>query len=110
MTSARHTVTALVIVCAIMPDVFARSKQQQRSPTDATLQGAWVGKTYHGILTMKLNLRADHRLEWSVDSPEMINTPPVLGTWQLRRGRLAFRWDDHTEDFEVRIFELTTDT
>ncbi len=59
---------------------------------------------------MKLLLRADHRLEWSVDSREMVNTRPVLGTWQVSNGRLAVVWQLRTDTVYLPVVRVTQDT
>ena len=99
----------LLAILALATSVFGRA--QPRLPvTEETLAGAWLGKTYHDILTMKLRLRADHRLEWSVDSPEMVNTRPVLGTWHVSDGRLAVVWELRKDTVYRPVVSVTRDT
>ncbi len=108
MTHTRASITALAII-ALSTSVFGRALPQL-VVTEETLTGAWLGKTYHGTLTMKLLLRADHRLEWSVDSREMVNTRPVLGTWHVSNGRLSVVWQLRTDTVHLPVVRVTQDT
>ena len=106
MTHARLARMLMTVACGTAACAFA-SPEPPLPITEPHIVGAWMGKTYHGRLTLKLLLRADHRLEWSVDSPEMVNSRPTVGTWRVQEGHLAVLWELRTDTVMLRIHRVT---
>jgi hypothetical protein len=78
------------------------------SPTDALVVGTWIAK--RDFMTLRLVLRADHTLEWSIATDDRPKPHPVTGKWRIAQNDLVVRWELRDDDALIPILGTTQET
>jgi hypothetical protein len=86
------------------------------SPTDELVTGEWVAQRrfqkgdFVDFWTLRLNLRADHTLEWYITSHDRRNPHHITGTWHVAHNNLVVRWELRDDDALIPILGCTGET